>query len=144
MLPANEDGRYLQTVGEPKKLGKSSSQPRCARNPSITAKAADIWQEHTGRIIIKHDQLKDLGSYAGTLLHEAHATSGATNITQESSMSSLNPSAQSRKIVSRTSTGAEIFSGLESSANSTVVGGNWPALRLSQFLYLRGSYLRTP
>jgi len=59
--------------------------------------AAGSGQEHTGRIIIKRDQLKDLLSYAGTLLHEAHATSGATNITQESSMSSLNSSAQSRK-----------------------------------------------
>ena len=46
--------------------------------------ASGIWESATGRIIIKRDQLQDLASYAGTLLHEtAHATSGSTDITEE-------------------------------------------------------------
>jgi len=46
--------------------------------------AAGIWGAGTGRIIIKRNQLKDLRSYAGTLLHEtAHATSGASDISEE-------------------------------------------------------------
>jgi hypothetical protein len=43
--------------------------------------AVGVWEEESKRIIIKIDQLRDLKSYAGTLLHEtAHATSGASDI----------------------------------------------------------------
>jgi hypothetical protein len=37
-----------------------------------------LWDPHEKRIIVRHDQLRDLGRYAGTLLHElAHAVSEA-------------------------------------------------------------------
>ena len=46
--------------------------------------ACGVWEEHENRIVIKRDQLKDLVSFAGTLLHEtAHAISGASDITIE-------------------------------------------------------------
>jgi len=43
-----------------------------------------LWEEFNQRIIIKRDQLKNLKSYAGTLLHEiAHARSGASDVSRE-------------------------------------------------------------
>jgi hypothetical protein len=46
--------------------------------------AAGLWESHNSRIIIKRSQLSDLGSYAGTLLHEiGHARSGANDVSTE-------------------------------------------------------------
>jgi hypothetical protein len=46
--------------------------------------ASGLWEETTGRIIIKRDQLRSLKDYAGTLLHEiAHVESGASDISSE-------------------------------------------------------------
>lgn len=46
--------------------------------------ACGVWEEHEKRIVIKRDQLEDLVSFAGTLLHEtAHAISGTSDITIE-------------------------------------------------------------
>lgn len=46
--------------------------------------ASGLWEESTGRIIIKRDQLRSLKNYAGTLLHEiTHAKSGALDISSE-------------------------------------------------------------
>ena len=46
--------------------------------------ASGLWDEFNQRIIIKRDQLKNLKSYAGTLLHEiAHARSGASDVSRE-------------------------------------------------------------
>jgi len=43
-----------------------------------------VWEESTGRIIIKRTQLKSMHEYAGTLLHEvAHAMSGTEDVTRE-------------------------------------------------------------
>lgn len=43
-----------------------------------------VWEESTGRIIIKRSQLKRIEDYAGTLLHEvAHAISGTTDFSRE-------------------------------------------------------------
>ncbi len=48
------------------------------------SEAAGLWEESTGRIIIKRDQLRSLKDYAGTLLHEiAHAQSGAPDVSSE-------------------------------------------------------------
>lgn len=48
------------------------------------SEANGLWEPHNQRIIIKRDQLKNLGSYAGTLLHEvAHAISGASDVSRE-------------------------------------------------------------
>ena len=46
--------------------------------------ACGVWEEHEKRIVIKRGQLRDLVSFAGTLLHEtSHAISGASDITIE-------------------------------------------------------------
>ena len=46
--------------------------------------ATGVWQESTGTIIIKRDQLKNIENYVGTLLHEvAHAVSGASDVSRE-------------------------------------------------------------
>jgi len=48
------------------------------------AEAAGLWEETTGRIIVKRDQLRSLRGYAGTLLHEiAHVKSGASDINRD-------------------------------------------------------------
>ena len=44
----------------------------------------DISHVNGTNIIVKRDQLKNLKSYAGTLLHEtAHALSGASDVSRE-------------------------------------------------------------
>ena len=46
--------------------------------------ASGVWEGHNQRIIIKRDQLKNIESYAATLLHEiAHAKSGASDISSK-------------------------------------------------------------
>lgn len=46
--------------------------------------ATGLWEEISGRIIIKRDQLKSLKIYSGTLLHEiAHAKSGFSDVSGE-------------------------------------------------------------
>lgn len=46
--------------------------------------AAGLWEADKQRIIINRNQLKNLESFAGTVLHEAaHATSGASDVTEE-------------------------------------------------------------
>lgn len=46
--------------------------------------AGGVWEGGKKRIIIKRDELRDIESYAGTLLHEvAHATSMAGDITRD-------------------------------------------------------------
>ena len=43
-----------------------------------------LWEEQNQRIIIKRNQLKNLQTYAGTLLHElVHATTGTNDISRE-------------------------------------------------------------
>jgi len=43
-----------------------------------------LWEQAKRRIVVKRDQLKNLESYAGTLLHEtAHALSGAGDVSRE-------------------------------------------------------------
>ncbi|MCH7648674.1 MAG: hypothetical protein IIA83_08720 [Thaumarchaeota archaeon] len=46
--------------------------------------ASGLWEPNKERIVIKRDQLKNLESYAGTLLHETgHALSGAGDVSRE-------------------------------------------------------------
>jgi hypothetical protein len=48
-----------------------------------SGEAVGLWEELSGRIIIKRSQLHNLVEYAGTLLHEAaHARSGASDVTR--------------------------------------------------------------
>ena len=50
---------------------------------STVCGVAGLWQSSDGQIIIKRDQLSNLRSFAGTLLHEiAHAISGSPDIDQ--------------------------------------------------------------
>ena len=52
------------------------------RLDSSFSEASGLWDGTN--ITIKRDQLKDLKSYAGTLLHEtAHAKSGASDVSRE-------------------------------------------------------------
>ena len=54
------------------------------RNEESGMEAVGLWETYKERIIIKRDQLKDIVSYAGTLLHETgHALSGAGDISRE-------------------------------------------------------------
>jgi len=46
--------------------------------------ASGLWEPNKERIVVKRDQLKNLESYAGTLLHETgHALSGAGDVSRE-------------------------------------------------------------
>ncbi|GFN40555.1 MAG: DNA mismatch repair protein MutS [Marine Group I thaumarchaeote] len=46
--------------------------------------ASGLWEPDKGRLVIKRDQLKNIESYAGTLLHETgHALSGAGDVSRE-------------------------------------------------------------
>jgi hypothetical protein len=50
-------------------------------DPQLYREAIGLWQEYDGRIVIKRSQLRNLKSYAGTLVHEiAHAKSGASDV----------------------------------------------------------------
>lgn len=52
--------------------------------PALSHSAPCVWEPATARIIIKRDRLKNIQSYAGTLLHEtAHARSGASDVSEE-------------------------------------------------------------
>lgn len=53
-------------------------------DPNSFREAEGLWEERSGRIIIKRTTLKSLESYAGTLVHEVgHARTGAPDISDE-------------------------------------------------------------
>ena len=46
--------------------------------------AVGLWESDKKRIVVKRNQLKNMKSYAGTLLHETgHALSGAGDVSRE-------------------------------------------------------------
>lgn len=70
--------------GKPKNVNKILISETMRLETAGYSEAAGLWEESHQRIIIKRDQLKDLKSYAGTLLHEiAHARSSAVDISRE-------------------------------------------------------------
>ena len=70
--------------GRPKNVKKILISETMRLEAMGYSEANGLWEEHNQRIIIKRTQLKDLKSYAGTLLHEiAHATSGASDVSRE-------------------------------------------------------------
>lgn len=70
--------------GKPKKVKKIKISETMRLENHGYKEAVGLWEEHSGRIIIKRAQLKSIESYAGTLLHEvAHTISGATDITSK-------------------------------------------------------------
>ena len=70
--------------GRPKNVKEILISETMRMEPTNYMEACGVWEEHENRIVIKRDQLKDIVSFAGTLLHETtHAISGATDITIE-------------------------------------------------------------
>lgn len=70
--------------GKPKQVKKISISETMRLESGGYREALGLWQPAGGQIIIKRDQLQDLSSYAGTLLHEtAHARSGAMDVSCE-------------------------------------------------------------
>ena len=70
--------------GKPTKIKKILISETMRLETQGYDEACGVWEEHEKRIVIKRDQLKDLVSFAGTLLHEtAHAISGTSDITIE-------------------------------------------------------------
>ncbi len=69
--------------GKPKSIKKITISETMRREES-GMEAVGVWEQSEGRIVVKRDQLKNLESYAGTLLHEtAHAVSGAGDVSRE-------------------------------------------------------------
>lgn len=70
--------------GKPKNVKEVKISETMRLDPLIFREANGLWEETTGRIIIKRSQLKDLETYASTLLHEVcHAKSGAQDVSSE-------------------------------------------------------------
>lgn len=70
--------------GKPRKVRTIKISETMRLESHSFREATGLWEELTGRIIIKRDQLRSLKDYAGTLLHEvAHAQSGASDVSSE-------------------------------------------------------------
>lgn len=75
---------FAQIGGRPPKIREVRISRTMRADPRKHREASGLWDEKSGLIIIKSDQLASLQAYASTLLHEiAHATSGASDITEE-------------------------------------------------------------
>jgi len=69
--------------GKPKSI-KEVAISETMRREESGSEAVGLWEPDKGRLVIKREQLKNLESYAGTLLHEAaHALSGAGDVSRE-------------------------------------------------------------
>lgn len=81
----NKRNDILQLIGgKPKKVKEILISETMRLDTFGYNESAGIWEEHSGRVIIKRTELKSLKSFAGTLLHEvAHATSRAEDISGE-------------------------------------------------------------
>ncbi len=81
----NKRNEILEFIGgKPKKVKEILISETMRLDTRGYKESVGIWEEHSGRVIIKRTQLKNLKSFAGTLLHEiAHATSGANDISSE-------------------------------------------------------------
>ncbi len=76
--------RILEIAGKPKRVKTVKISKTMKKDLSSFTEATGVWQESTGTIIVKRDQLRSTENYAGTLLHEvAHAISGATDVSRE-------------------------------------------------------------
>lgn len=52
-------------------------------DPTLNSETTGVWEDASGLIVIRRDQLRSLDSYAGTLLHEVAHSLGAPDISQE-------------------------------------------------------------
>src|SRR3990172_4050017 len=70
--------------GRPKRVKDIRISETMRMDPTSFREAEGLWEPTTGRIIIKRSVLKNVESYAGTMLHEVgHAKSGAPDISDE-------------------------------------------------------------
>jgi len=70
--------------GKPKNVGEILISKTMRLDSKSYKEFEGLWSSEDRRIIIKYDQLKDLKTYAGTLLHEiAHARSQAVDCTRD-------------------------------------------------------------
>ena len=71
-------------IGGKPKVIKEVAISETMRRDGSGMEASGLWESNTGRLVVKRDQLKNIESYAGTLLHEtAHALSGAGDVSRE-------------------------------------------------------------
>jgi hypothetical protein len=81
---SKKDDIFKLIGGKPSKIKKILISETMRLETQGYDEASGVWEEDEKRIIIKRSQLKNLVSFAGTLLHEtAHATSMASDITIE-------------------------------------------------------------
>jgi len=81
---SKKDEVFKLIGGKPSKIKKILISETMRLETQGYDEASGVWEEDEKRIIIKRTQLKNLISFAGTLLHEtAHAISGASDITIE-------------------------------------------------------------
>ncbi len=80
----NKTNKILEIVGKPKKVKDVKISKTMKKDTSSFIEATGVWEESTGIIIIKRDQLQNIENYSRTLLHEvAHALSGACDVSRE-------------------------------------------------------------
>ena len=70
--------------GRPRKIKEIKISETMRKELGTFIERNGVWEESTGRVIIRRSQLRNIEEYAGTLLHEvAHATSGMSDVTRE-------------------------------------------------------------
>jgi len=70
--------------GKPRKIREIKISETMRKELGSFIEREGVWEESTGRVIIKRSQLKGIEKYAGTLLHEvAHVTSGTSDVSRE-------------------------------------------------------------
>lgn len=76
--------KIMNLVGGKPKIVKDIKISETLRVGSSVCGVAGLWQHAGGIIVIKREQLSNLNSFAGTLLHEiAHAKSGHPDVNQD-------------------------------------------------------------
>lgn len=71
-------------IGGKPSMIKEISISETMRREESGMPAVGVWEAYNQRIVIKRDQLQNIESYAGTLLHETcHAISGAGDVSRE-------------------------------------------------------------
>lgn len=76
--------KIFNLIGGKPKIIKDIEISETMRREDSGMEASGLWEPDKRRLVIKRNQLKNLESYAGTLLHEtAHALSGAGDVSRE-------------------------------------------------------------
>lgn len=70
--------------GKPRKIREIKISEIMRKELGAFIEREGVWEESTGRIIVKRSQLKSIEEYSSTLLHEVvHAISGTTDMSRE-------------------------------------------------------------